>query len=213
MDVVVDVRARSQGTQWLSSRLQRRGFTLPGVNTDGIGHHVTKPAVMGDGTVIFDVLGPVGFAMDVGRLVREAYGDRPASVGEPLDALYELGAALRAPTPPRPPKWSPSVGTCTAASSTIGATEGSRVPNGVRAQASTSSTPASSAACADAALVNATAQPARSSGVAVTTNGGPGGDPAEQDARSASAAAAARRPGWVRRRRRRALWPSWPPSW
>ena len=60
MDVVVNVCARSQGTQWLSSRLQWRGFTLPGVNTDGIGHHVTKPAVMGDGTVIFDVLGPEG---------------------------------------------------------------------------------------------------------------------------------------------------------
>ena len=40
----------------------------------------------------------MGLAMAVGQLVREAYGDLPASVGEPLDALCELGAALRAPT-------------------------------------------------------------------------------------------------------------------
>lgn len=37
----------------------------------------------------------VGLAMAVGQLVREAYGDLPASVGEPLDVLGELGAALR----------------------------------------------------------------------------------------------------------------------
>lgn len=38
----------------------------------------------------------IGLAMAVGQMVREAYGELPASVGEPLDALGELGAALRA---------------------------------------------------------------------------------------------------------------------
>ena len=121
------------------------------------------------------------FPLDVDQLAREAYGDLPASAGESLDALHELGAALGAPTPLRPPKWSPWVGTGTAASSTIGATEGSQVLNGVRAQALTS-TPASSAACADAKSVNASAQLARSFGVNVTTTVAPGGDPAEQEA-------------------------------
>ena len=36
----------------------------------------------------------MGLAMAVGQLVREAYGELPASAGEPLDALGELGAAL-----------------------------------------------------------------------------------------------------------------------
>ena len=38
----------------------------------------------------------MALAMAVGQLVREAYGELPASAGEPLDALGELGAALRA---------------------------------------------------------------------------------------------------------------------
>jgi hypothetical protein len=37
----------------------------------------------------------MGLAMAVGQMVREVYGELPASVGEPLDALGELGAALR----------------------------------------------------------------------------------------------------------------------
>lgn len=37
----------------------------------------------------------MGLAMAVGQMVREAYGELPASAGEPLDALGELGAALR----------------------------------------------------------------------------------------------------------------------
>jgi hypothetical protein len=40
----------------------------------------------------------MGLAMAVGQIVREAYGDLPAAAGEPLDALFELGAALRAAT-------------------------------------------------------------------------------------------------------------------
>lgn len=40
----------------------------------------------------------MGLAMAVGQLVPEANGDLPASVGEPPDALCELGAALRTPT-------------------------------------------------------------------------------------------------------------------
>lgn len=39
----------------------------------------------------------MGLSMAVGQLVREAYGGLPASIGEPLDALCEFGAALRAP--------------------------------------------------------------------------------------------------------------------
>lgn len=37
----------------------------------------------------------MGLAMAVGQMVREAYGELPAAAGEPLDALVELGAALR----------------------------------------------------------------------------------------------------------------------
>jgi phage-related tail fiber protein len=37
----------------------------------------------------------MGLAMAVGQLVREIYGELPAAAGEPLDALCELGAALR----------------------------------------------------------------------------------------------------------------------
>ena len=40
----------------------------------------------------------MGLVMAVGQMVREVYGDLPASVGEPLDALCELGAALRTAT-------------------------------------------------------------------------------------------------------------------
>ncbi len=36
-----------------------------------------------------------GLAMAVGQLVREAFGELPASAGEPLDAIGELGIALR----------------------------------------------------------------------------------------------------------------------
>lgn len=44
----------------------------------------------------------MGLAMAVGQMVREVYGELPASAGEPLDALGELGAALRTATEPEP---------------------------------------------------------------------------------------------------------------
>ena len=48
----------------------------------------------------------MGLAMAVGQMVRQVYGELPASVGEPLDALCELGSALRttrqADAPPVP---------------------------------------------------------------------------------------------------------------
>lgn len=37
----------------------------------------------------------MGLAMAVGQVIREVYGDLPAAAGEPLDALCELGAAIR----------------------------------------------------------------------------------------------------------------------
>lgn len=37
----------------------------------------------------------MGLAVAVGQMVREVYGDLPAAVGEPLDALCQLGSALR----------------------------------------------------------------------------------------------------------------------
>jgi hypothetical protein len=42
----------------------------------------------------------MGLAMAVGQMVREVYGDLPASAGEPLDALCQLGSALRVATEP-----------------------------------------------------------------------------------------------------------------
>ena len=44
----------------------------------------------------------VGLAMAVGQMIREAYGELPASAGKPLDALGELGAALREATAAEP---------------------------------------------------------------------------------------------------------------
>lgn len=44
----------------------------------------------------------MGLAMAVGQMVREAYGELPASAGEPLDALAALGVALRAATEAEP---------------------------------------------------------------------------------------------------------------
>lgn len=40
----------------------------------------------------------MALAMAVGQLVRETFGELPASAGEPLDALGELGDALRSAT-------------------------------------------------------------------------------------------------------------------
>lgn len=43
VDVVVDVRARPQGTRWLSDCLQHRGFTIEGASPDQIGHCFARP--------------------------------------------------------------------------------------------------------------------------------------------------------------------------
>jgi hypothetical protein len=45
----------------------------------------------------------MGLAMAVGQLIREVYGDLPASVGQPLDALCELGSFLRHAAEPGAP--------------------------------------------------------------------------------------------------------------
>lgn len=37
----------------------------------------------------------MGLAMAAGQMIREVYGELPASAGQPLDALCELGSALR----------------------------------------------------------------------------------------------------------------------
>jgi len=66
IDVVVDVRARPDGTQWLSSWLGQRGFVLEGVSTDQVGHRFARPTRSGRGNVVFDVLAPAG----VGRRAR-----------------------------------------------------------------------------------------------------------------------------------------------
>jgi hypothetical protein len=60
VDVVVNVRTQPGGTQWLAGWLGDRGFSLAGINADGIGHRFTREATHGDGTVIFDVLAPEG---------------------------------------------------------------------------------------------------------------------------------------------------------
>ena len=60
VDVVVNVRIRPDGTRWLSSWLTARAFEFAGASPDGVGHRFTRPATLGPGTVIFDVLGPDG---------------------------------------------------------------------------------------------------------------------------------------------------------
>jgi hypothetical protein len=60
MDVVVDVRARPRGTEWLAAWLIEQGFVLDGTSPDGIGHRFVREADRGRGTVQFDVLGPEG---------------------------------------------------------------------------------------------------------------------------------------------------------
>jgi hypothetical protein len=56
VDVVVDVRARPGGTEWLAGWLGQQGFDLDGISTDGIGHRFARQASPGPGRVVFDVL-------------------------------------------------------------------------------------------------------------------------------------------------------------
>ena len=60
VDVVVDVRARPGGTQWLASWLIDRGFEQDTPSADGISHRFIRPANPGPGMVVVDVLGPDG---------------------------------------------------------------------------------------------------------------------------------------------------------
>lgn len=60
VDVVVDVRTRPGGTEWLANWLTDRGFELEGISADGIGHRLVRPADPGPGRVAFDVLAPEG---------------------------------------------------------------------------------------------------------------------------------------------------------
>jgi hypothetical protein len=60
VDVVIDVRARPDGTEWFAGWLVNRGYHLDGVSTDGVGHRFTKPADPGPGIVIVDILAPEG---------------------------------------------------------------------------------------------------------------------------------------------------------
>jgi hypothetical protein len=62
VDVVVDVRAKQRGTEWLSDWLVERGFELAGIGPDGVGHRFVRPADPGPGNVVFDVLAPEGLA-------------------------------------------------------------------------------------------------------------------------------------------------------
>jgi hypothetical protein len=60
VDVVVNVRARPRGTEWLSNWLLERQFEAEGVSAEGIAHRFVREAVPGPGRVVFDVLAPEG---------------------------------------------------------------------------------------------------------------------------------------------------------
>lgn len=60
MDVVVDVRARRNGTEWLAGWLGERRFALEGIAPDGVGHRFIRRAEPGPGRIVFDVLAPEG---------------------------------------------------------------------------------------------------------------------------------------------------------
>lgn len=60
IDIVVDVRTRPRGTEWLATWLLDQGFGLDGVSPDGIAHRFVRATTAGVGQVQFDVLGPEG---------------------------------------------------------------------------------------------------------------------------------------------------------
>jgi len=60
MDVVVNVRSRPRGTEWLSRWLLDRDFAPDGATPDGIAHRFSRVADPGPGRVVFDVLAPEG---------------------------------------------------------------------------------------------------------------------------------------------------------
>ena len=59
-DVLVDVRAKPGGTEWLSTWLTGRGLEFMGQNRDGVGLRFEKDAVNGPGKVSIDILAPEG---------------------------------------------------------------------------------------------------------------------------------------------------------
>jgi hypothetical protein len=60
MDVLVDVRARRDGTEQLGRWLVEHDVLHEGYSPDGIGHRYTRVAVTGPGKLIVDVLAPEG---------------------------------------------------------------------------------------------------------------------------------------------------------
>ena len=60
VDIVMNVRAKPRGTEWLADWLQGRGFALEGVSPDGVGHRFVRNAAGGPGRTVVDVLAPEG---------------------------------------------------------------------------------------------------------------------------------------------------------
>ena len=58
IDVVVNLRVRPDGIEWLSRWLETQDFRLEGVSTDQIGHRFIRLTSSGRGKVVFDVLAP-----------------------------------------------------------------------------------------------------------------------------------------------------------
>lgn len=73
IDVVVNVRQRRGGTEWLARWLTDRGFNLEGTSPDGVGHRDVRDADPGPGRVLFDVLAPEGLGQRT-----NVFTDRPA---------------------------------------------------------------------------------------------------------------------------------------
>lgn len=60
VDVVVNVRVKPGGTEWLADWLQHQGFELDGVSPEDVGHRFVRDAAGGPGRTIVDVLAPEG---------------------------------------------------------------------------------------------------------------------------------------------------------
>lgn len=60
LDIVVNVRVRPRGTEWLGKWLGDRTFVLEGANPDGIGHRFARPATDESGHTFVDILAPDG---------------------------------------------------------------------------------------------------------------------------------------------------------
>jgi hypothetical protein len=91
VDVVVDVRTRPNGTEWLADWLVQRGFALEGISADGIGHRFVRPADPGPGRVAFDVLAPEGLGDRTGVFTRRPARTVQAPGTQQAFARAELG--------------------------------------------------------------------------------------------------------------------------